>query len=524
MVGQPGQHGGTVEWRVVLRGPFRGPGVHEVVHAVAVRPRGLDEVRGGQLGQRRARRHGAGVEQRGERGRVEAGPGMQPQRPERGAGQLAQVAHGPGEHRPDRGPRVAAGLEQVQQPLLVGELRGQVAQRRRGLRDGSLGGDPQGERQPGAAVHQRARRCRIGIDPVLADQRAEQVQRVRFGQHVQVDPLRSVPGHEPGQEVPAGHQDEARRLAGQQRADLFGVARVVEQHEHAPAGEQRPVQRGPLGQVGGDVGAGYAERAQEAAQRDVRRQRRVRVEPAQVDPQLPVREVAGDPVRPVHRERGLADPAPAGERGDHHRGAGRAQLVEPVELAAPAAEPRDVRRQLARHRPGPAASRGRGGGLGAPGGVLAGGDAKPRRAPVPLLGRARAQRDDDPVQDVRRGQVLAGHVGVHGRARFGHPAGQLGQGDAGLVRAARRPGAQQAQLLGEVGDGVHAGGVRAGGVSGHPDSSRATVQVRPDVSTSGPPGLAIWCTRPHRARARHEGDSPSGSARWVRPVGRRDHR
>jgi hypothetical protein len=45
-----------------------------------------------------------------------------------------------------------------------------------------------------------------------------------------------------------------------------------------------------------------------------------RVEPAQVDVQLPVREPVGHPVRPIHRQGGLSHAGGTGDRGDDDRG------------------------------------------------------------------------------------------------------------------------------------------------------------------------------------------------------------
>jgi len=46
--------------------------------------------------------------------------------------------------------------------------------------------------------------------------------------------------------VAAGDQDDRGPGTRQQRADLAGVPRVVQYHEHPAAGEQAPVERGAL--------------------------------------------------------------------------------------------------------------------------------------------------------------------------------------------------------------------------------------------------------------------------------------
>lgn len=129
----------------------------------------------------------------------------------------------------------------------------------------------------------------------------------------------------PGQVHHADARGDQRRAAlgaGQQRADLGGVAGVVEQDEDAAAVEQRAVQRRPFVEGVGDRGVGGAQRPQEGAE-DGLRLGGAGAGALEVDVELPVRERAPRLVRHVHGEGGLADAADAGQRRDGHHPAAR---------------------------------------------------------------------------------------------------------------------------------------------------------------------------------------------------------
>ncbi len=124
---------------------------------------------------------------------------------------------------------------------------------------------------------------------------------------------------------PARHQRRAPRRTGQQRADLGGVVRVVQEDQDAPAVQRRAVQRGPLVQRVRDRGVRRPERPQERAEHGLRL-RRPRPRPLEVHVELPVREVGTGLVGDVHRQRRLADAADPGDGGDgHHRALGGGQ-------------------------------------------------------------------------------------------------------------------------------------------------------------------------------------------------------
>jgi hypothetical protein len=91
-----------------------------------------------------------------------------------------------------------------------------------------------------------------------------------------------------------------------------------------------------------------------------------RVEPAQVDVQLPVGELVDDLVRPVHGQSGLADPGGTGDGRDHHGAALRRgfvqQAAECFQLVGASGEVSYRHGKLVWHR------RGRGVAVGCPGG------------------------------------------------------------------------------------------------------------------------------------------------------------
>ena len=112
---------------------------------------------------------------------------------------------------------------------------------------------------------------------------------------------------------PAGDQGGAARGAGQQRADLGGVAGVVQQDQDAAAVEGGAVERGPFLEAVGDGGVGDAEGAQEGAEHGLRFGDGG-AGALQVDVELAVGELLACGVRDMHGQGGLADAADAGHR------------------------------------------------------------------------------------------------------------------------------------------------------------------------------------------------------------------
>ena len=204
------------------------------------------------------------------------------------------------------------------------------------------GGDAQCQRQMGAQPREFGGGVGFGRHPVRPDHAGEQGARLAGREHVERARMGALAGDEAAEPVPAGHQHEAAAGAGQQWAYLVGAGRVVEQYQHPPVGQQGAVQGGGLVDVGRYPFGGNIERGQEPGEGVDRPHRRPRRVPAQVHVQLSVGEPVAHPVRPVHGERGLADPGCTGDGGDDHGGTVRQQFVEPVEVLRPAGEARLV--------------------------------------------------------------------------------------------------------------------------------------------------------------------------------------
>jgi hypothetical protein len=110
-------------------------------------------------------------------------------------------------------------------------------------------------------------RLGLGVDPLGAQQAAQQELRLAGGQYVQVELGRAVEGDQPAQPVAAGDQDQAAGAGRQQRADLLGVAGVVQHDQHAPVRQHAAVQRRRLVHPIGNLLGRHAQRRQEPGQR-----------------------------------------------------------------------------------------------------------------------------------------------------------------------------------------------------------------------------------------------------------------
>jgi hypothetical protein len=110
-------------------------------------------------------------------------------------------------------------------------------------------------------------------DPLLAEAPGQQLARLRGGEQVQRQRLRGHAGHQVREPVAAGDDDKTPGCTGQQRPDLLDVARVVEHHQHPPAGEQAAVEPHLCLGAGRDLPGRYRQRIQEPADRLGRRHR-----------------------------------------------------------------------------------------------------------------------------------------------------------------------------------------------------------------------------------------------------------
>src|SRR4051812_50177593 len=112
--------------------------------------------------------------------------------------------------------------------VLVGELGGEVGQRRGGAARGELGGDAQRERQPRAFGGQRGGGVRLGVG-AGADEQAQERDRRLGGERRDFDAVRSLAGDQSGEGVAAGDQGQAAGRSGQQRAYLVHCGGIVQQ-------------------------------------------------------------------------------------------------------------------------------------------------------------------------------------------------------------------------------------------------------------------------------------------------------
>ncbi len=250
-----------------------------------------------------------------------SGPGCSPSSRNIRAARLGQVPVGQGQHGPHVRRRVAR-VKRVEPPAELGQLGRERGQRQ--LRRGGGPGDDdrQRERQP------RAQRRELGDGPRLAAARSLPSRATSSSFASCSDSTSSCSSRAPSRAASAA---SSRRLvtmtrhcgeAGSSGRTCADVGGVVEQHEHPPPGEHRPVQRREPLDVAGQPLRVHPERVEEPAQHvaGIGGPPVARVEPAQVRVQLPVGEAVRDPVRPVQRERGLPDPGGPADRGDHHPG------------------------------------------------------------------------------------------------------------------------------------------------------------------------------------------------------------
>ncbi len=153
-----------------------------------------------------------------------------------------------------------------------------------------------------------------------------------------------------GQPPPAGDQHQAAAGAGQQRPDLLAAGRVIQDQQQLPSGQPVAPQPGPRLQVGRDLPGRDADGQQQAGQR-IGRVHRLLPGGMRVQRQedLPAPEPAGQPVRGVHGERGLADASHPADRVDaHHPARPRRGVCQFGQLVLPPGERGDVAGQ----RPG----------------------------------------------------------------------------------------------------------------------------------------------------------------------------
>ena len=271
----------------------------------------------------------AGAVQRGRRVRVDVRPRNEAepaQRPLLRPGELlvGQVERG--------GHRQVLGAHHGQPVARCGQPGGQFRAGPGRVVPQLPGQHPDGQRQVTAQPGYLPGRARRGGQAGPARQLGQQRRRLAGRQRVEADHRRVV---QRGQPAAAGHQDQAAGRAGEQRPDLLMPGRVVQHQQDPLARDVVPPAAGPGLQAGRDALGRDPGGEQQAGQR-VRGVHRVlpgRVR-VQRKEELPVRELRGQPVRRVHRERGLADPRHPVDRVD-----ARPARCRPARPACPAAAP-----------------------------------------------------------------------------------------------------------------------------------------------------------------------------------------
>lgn len=217
-----------------------------------------------------------------------------------------------------------AGPELVQAAALVGELARQDGHRPRTPGGQPRGGDPDGQRQEAAGPDDGHGGLPLRGDALLADDAGEEGERFLRAHHVEVDEVRA---RQVVHARTAGDQRGAAFRAGQERADLGSVPGVVQERQHAPAGEGGAVEGRAFRQTVGDGGVRSAQGAQEGSEDGLRLGRGV-ARALQVDVELSVGEVFAGGVRDMDGEGGLPDAADAGEGRDGHDAAlGGGELI-----------------------------------------------------------------------------------------------------------------------------------------------------------------------------------------------------
>jgi hypothetical protein len=208
---------------------------------------------------------------------------------------------------------------------------------------GEIGrGDPQGQRQVATQPGEVADRPRFAVGAGIAEHQPDQADRLPGAQRSEREPDPALARHQSGQAVAAGHQRRAVRPAGEQRADVVGVARVVQHDQQAPGVRQRAVEADPRTQLRRRLTGRYAQGRQQEQQRVGRTDRRAGGRTEQVHEELAAGVVARRSVRPVRCQCRLAH---AGRSDDQREpvplalpGAPLVQPVELVELVVPAGQ------------------------------------------------------------------------------------------------------------------------------------------------------------------------------------------
>ena len=221
-----------------------GVGAHQVVQPVDLRSRLLHEMAVDQILQLLLRGAEAVAGERGHDVRVESCSWQQTQQPEGSSLTMIQL---PQRHRERRVDVVRAGSQPVRQ----------YADRPAGPVPQPCCRQPDRQRQPTAEPQHLCCRVRFVRHPVSRTTRVpEELDPVGVVEHLQRDRRDLVELDEP---LAAGDQDRTGTGARQQRPDLLGRCRVVQQHEHPAICQLGPPARGQLFQAVGSARHGDLE-------------------------------------------------------------------------------------------------------------------------------------------------------------------------------------------------------------------------------------------------------------------------
>ena len=175
---------------------------------------------------------------------------MQAEQPEEPGGGRAQRLVRPRE----RGTQVGAGVlrvaKGVQPQPLIPQFLDDPGQGDTGKARHPFTRERQREWKPPAQLDEFRDSSGFGLHTPPADTSGQQRGGVAIVEGAQRDPPRAIAGDEAPHLVPAGHDHEVAR-AGQQRADLVGVAGVVQQEQRPAAREPASQQCGPFFHCGG---------------------------------------------------------------------------------------------------------------------------------------------------------------------------------------------------------------------------------------------------------------------------------
>ena len=129
--------------------------------------------------------------------------------------------------------------------MLNGQFINQVGHAQMAVSCGAVRGDPQCQRQ---SAHNCANLLAAAgsAAPLVSGDPGNQGDGFGGREHVQGETLRAVEGYQATDSVAAGDYDKAAGCPGQQRPDLPGACRVVQDDKDPPAAEQAPVHRRQL--------------------------------------------------------------------------------------------------------------------------------------------------------------------------------------------------------------------------------------------------------------------------------------